>query len=209
MDTYEQQGHKADIYIPEIKQYRLKSSVVRELSTHNKVSSDRLLRIRQSTANQVDNENVRDLTDRRTFGLFDNIAIESLDTAPQFYQIGQIVRMRRYIGNRKVEYIQPIQKHADQDKNIRLLVKMFNMEGEDSYKASTITKEIDLKDIITHINLVQSNELMKLSMIDVEYLATYFSSADTVTASSDDDGRRVHLAQSRSGRRRRVLTYNT
>ena len=208
-DTHEQQGHKPDIYIPEIKQYRFKSSVVRELSNHNKVSSDHLLRIRQSTANQVDNENVRDLTDRRTFGLFDNIVIESLDTAPQFYQIGQIVRMRRYIGNRKVEYIQPIQKHADQDKDIKLLVKMFNREGEDSYKASTITKEIDLKDIITHVNLIQSNELVKLSKVDVEYLATYFSSADNVTANCDDDGRRVHLAQSRSGRLRRVLTYNT
>ncbi len=33
---------------------------------------------------------------------------------------------------------------------------MFNMEGEDSYKTLTITKEIDLKDMITNVNLVTS-----------------------------------------------------
>ena len=70
--------------MPQINQYRFKSSVVRELSNHEKVSSDRLLRIRQSSTNQTSNSNnVRDLSDRQSFGLFDNVAVESLDTVPQ------------------------------------------------------------------------------------------------------------------------------
>ena len=122
-----QETHKADIFVPQINQYRFKSSVVRQLSNHEKVSSDRLLRIRQSSTNQTSNSNnVRDLSDRQIFGLFDNVAVESIDTVPQLYQVGQIVRMRRYIGNRKVEYIKPVKKDTDDNRNVQLLLKMYN-----------------------------------------------------------------------------------
>ena len=133
-----QEKHKADIFVPQINQYRFKSSVVRELSNHEKVSSDRLLRIRQSSTNQTSNSNNvlshcyigLYLSDRQSFGLFDNVAVESLDTVPQLYQVGQIVRMRRYIGNWKVEYIKPVKKDADDNRNVQLLLKMYNHEGE-------------------------------------------------------------------------------
>ena len=86
---------------------------------------------------------------------------------------------------------------------------MFNLEGEHVYKSSTITKEVDFKDVVTHVNFIQSDCLMKLSMVDINYLETYFTSANTSTTNSDDEGRRVHLVQSRSGRLRRVVTFST
>ena len=58
----------------------------------------------------MNDANTRDLSDRQSFGLFDNVAIESTDMVPQFYQIGQIIRMRRSIGIRKVEYTNPVSK---------------------------------------------------------------------------------------------------
>ena len=85
---------------------------------------------------------------------------------------------------------------------------MFNLEGEHLYKFSTITKEVEFKDFITHVNFIQSDGLMKLSMIDINYLGTYFSSANTSTTNSDDERRRVHLVQSRSGQLRRTVTFS-
>ena len=124
--------------------------------------------------------------------------------------MGQIVRMRRYIGNRKVEYIKPVKKDADDNRNVQLLLKMYNHEGEHFYRSTTVTKEVSLKDVITHVLFLQDNELVKLSLIDVEYLDSYFSSASTsMTAASDDDGRRVQLVLSRSGRLRRAVTFSS
>ena len=62
--------------------------------------------------NQLNDANARDLLERQSFGLFDNVAIESADMVPQFYQIGKIIRMRRSIGIRKVEYTNPVPKRV-------------------------------------------------------------------------------------------------
>ena len=43
------------------------------------------------------------------------------------------------------------------------------------YKPTTITKEIGLGDIITHVNLSQNLMCYKLSLVDCNYLETYFA----------------------------------
>ena len=88
---------------------------------------------------------------------------------------------------------------------------MYSHEGEQKYKSTTVTKEITLDDVISHVNLLQPTDIVRLSLVDVEYLDTdYFSCASTsIAAASDDDGRRVQLVLSRSGRLRRAVTFAT
>ena len=86
-----------------------------------KLSADRLIRVTQA-ATACESENVsrdsfvRNLEDRKTFGLFDNVAVESLDRSTKGYQLAKIIRMRRLVGNRKVEYIKPISTDGDKKK---------------------------------------------------------------------------------------------
>ena len=100
---------------------------VASLIKHGKLSADRLIRITQA-ATACESENVsrdrfvRNLEDRKTFGLFDNVTVESLDTSTKGYQLAKIIRMRRLIGNRKVEYIRPISTDGDKEKTIELIV---------------------------------------------------------------------------------------
>ena len=78
-------NHNSDILIPSLKIRRSKSSIVRSLIKHGKRSADRLIHVTQE-ATACESENVsqdsfvRNLEDRKTFGLFDNVAVESLDT---------------------------------------------------------------------------------------------------------------------------------
>ena len=79
-------NQKSDILIPSLKIRRSKSSIVRSLIKHGKLSADRLIHVTQA-ATACESENVsrdsfvRNLEDRKTFGLFDNVAVESLDTS--------------------------------------------------------------------------------------------------------------------------------
>ena len=87
---------------------------------------------------------------------------------------------------------------------------MYNHEGEQKCKSTTVTKEITLDDVISHVNLLQHIDIVRLSLVDVEYLDNYFSCASTsIAAASDDDGRRVQLVLSRSGRLRRAVIFAT
>ena len=209
-DSSDTPRHKSDIFIPAINQRRFKSSVVRELSKHEKAYADRLLRIKQSSSHTDQDQVVRNLTDRHTFGLFDNVAIESIDTSSNCFELGQITRMRRHAGNRKIEYIEPICKEDDACKEIKLLLKMYNLHQEqNTYKPTTVTKIVNLDDIITHVNMIQCGDMYKLSTMDLYYLESYFPFTDHLVQShsANDDGRRVQLTVSRSGRIRRDITY--
>ena len=214
---------QSDIHISSLKVRKYKSSVVRSLVKHGKVSADRLVRVQQSEPISQDlNQSaadVRNLQDRDSFGLFDNIAIESLSTSGKGYEMGQIVRMRRFMNNRKVEYLKPINRKDDKEKDIRFILKMYN-EDKEAFccKPTTITKEIGIGDIITHVNLSQSLMCYKLSLVDCNYLETYFAPLtgpsgirpETFYTATESDagnaGRRVQLTMSRSERLRRSIT---
>ena len=146
------------------------------------MSSDRLPRIQQavslsaSTSSEQDSASIRNLEERGSFGLFDNIAFESTGTSNNCYHIGQIVRMRRICGNRKTEYIKPVDKEKDKEKNLEIIVKMFNQHHTDEnvYKVTRVTKIIKLNEIITHVQLSQDIDTWKLSLADTQYLENYF-----------------------------------
>ena len=114
--------HKSDILIPSLKVRKSKSSVVRSLIKHGKLSADRLIRVTQVTKlGESENistleSSIRNIDDQKTFDLFDNIAMESLDTSTNGYQLAEIIRMRRIVGNQNVKYIKPISKDGDQEK---------------------------------------------------------------------------------------------
>ena len=141
-------NHKSDILIPSLKIKRSKSSIVRSLIKHGKLSADRLIRVTQA-ATAYESENVsrdsfvRNLEDRKTFGLFDNVAVESLDTSTKGYQLAKIIRMHRRVGNRKVEYITPISTDGDKEKTIELIVQMYNQHYSqiDKFELTTVTQK--------------------------------------------------------------------
>ena len=88
-------------HIYSLKARKYKSSVVRSLVKRGELSVDRIVRGHQSEPISQDlNQSaadVRNLEDRDSFELFDNIAIESLSTSGKGYEVGKIVRMRRFI----------------------------------------------------------------------------------------------------------------
>ena len=210
-------NHKSDILIPSLKIRGSKSSIVRSLIKHGKLSADRLIRVTQA-ATACESENVsrdsfvRNLEDRETFCLFDNVAVESLDTSTKGYQSAKIIRMRRLVGNRKVECIKPISTDGDKEKTMELIVQMYNQHYSqiDKFELTTVTQKIHLKDIITLVFLKEDADLWVLSLADTQFLENYFQGVTLPTTSSnsmDDDGRRVQLTLSSSGRLRRAITY--
>ena len=58
-------------------------------------------------------------------------------------------------------------------------------------------------------NMTQSRNIYKLSTMDLYHLESYFTSTVHLVQphSANDDGRRVQLTVSRSGRIRRAITY--
>ena len=96
---------------------------------------------------------------------------------------------------------------------------MYNEDKEAfCYKATTITKEIGIGDIITHVNLFQNLTCYKLSLVDCNYLETYFAPLTGPSgtrpetfhrATESDAGGRVQLTMSRSGHLRRSITYTS
>ena len=211
--------HKSDILIPSLKIRRSKSSIVRSLIKHGKLSANRLIHVTQATT-ACESENVsrdsfvRNLEDRKTSGLFDNVAVESLDTSTKGYQLAKIIRMRRLFGNRKVEYIKPIRTDGDKGKTIELIVQMYNQHYSqiDKFELTTVTPKINLKDIITLVSLKEDADLWVLSLADTQFLENYFQGVTLPTTSSnsmDDNGRRVQLTLSSSGRLRRAITYTS
>ena len=141
-------NHKSDILSPSLKIRRSKSSIVHSLIKHGKLSADRLIRVTQA-ATACESENVsqdsfvRNLEDRKTFRLFDNVTAESLDTSTKGYQLAKIIRMRRIVGNRKVEYIKPISTDGDKEKTIELIVQMYNQHYSqiDKFELTTVTQK--------------------------------------------------------------------
>ena len=85
-------SHKSDILIPSLKVRTSKSFVVRSLIKHGKPSADRLIRVTQATklgkSGNISTleSSIRNMEERKTFGVFDNIAMESLDTSTNGYQ---------------------------------------------------------------------------------------------------------------------------
>ena len=90
---------------------------------------------------------------------------------------------------------------------------MFNQHHTDEnvYKVTRVTKIIKLNEIITHVQLSQDIDTWKLSLADTQYLENYFQgiSRNTGRSFADDEGRRVLLTVSRSGRLRRLITYTS
>ena len=90
--------------------------------------------------------------------------------------------MRTHVGNCKIEYIEPVCKEEDACKEIILLLKIYNLHQEqNTYKPMTVTKIVNLDDIITHANMIQSRDIYKLTTVDLYYLdLSYFASTVTL-----------------------------
>lgn len=88
-----------------------KSTVIKQLAK-NKVSADRLIRVRQASEQQHQDSSQQAVDNRDVMGLWDDIAFEAGsdnedDSVP--YRLGKIQRMRcRTSGRRRAEYVRPV-----------------------------------------------------------------------------------------------------
>ena len=107
------------------------------------------------------------------------------------------------------EYVKPVNLQRDSVKNIQLLVKPYKLLHDHVFARSRVTEEVSISDIISPVSLTRRGEEFQLSLADATYLEAYFP-LDNYGDTSEymtDDGRRVQLSRTRTGRLRRAVVY--
>ena len=106
------------------------------------------------------------------------------------------------------EYVKPVNLQRGSVKNIQLLVKPYKLLHDHVFARSSVTEEVSISDVISPVSLTRGEEF-QLSLADATYLEAYFP-LDNYGDTSEymaDDGRRVQLSRTRTGRLRRAVVY--
>ena len=71
------------------------------------------------------------------------------------------------------------------------------------------TEEVNISDVSSPVSLMREGDVFRLSLADTTFLEAYFQldTADEASEYIADDGRRVQLRHSRTGRLRRAVIY--
>ena len=216
-EANERRQHNSHILVPELNTMVHKAKVIKQLAKNKKVSSDRLIRVQQAqeptdTASDEVSDEVSDEGEdsRHNVGLWDDIAFESDhrydDQRP--YRMAQVLRMRLVTSTRRrTEYVRPVNLQRDSGKSIELLVRPYTLLRDQLFSTSCSTEEVSISDVITPVSLTRQGEAFHLSLADSAYLEAYFplETGDEATEYMADDGRRVQLCRSRTGRLRRAV----
>lgn len=111
---------------------------------------------------------------------------------------------------RITEYVKPVNLPRDSVKNIQLLVKPHKLLRDHVFaRFSVLAEEVSISDVISPVSLTRRGEEFQLSLADATYLEAYFP-LDNCGDTSEymaDDGRRVQLSRTRTGRLRRAVVY--
>lgn len=142
----------------------------------------------------------------------DHIAFESEqrydDRRP--YRLAQVLRMRCVTSTRRrTEYVKPVNLQRDNETPIKLLVQPFTLLRDQKFVKTTSTEEVNISDVISPVSLVRQGDVFQLSLADTAFLEAYFplDNAEEASEYIADDGRRVQLCHSRTGRLRRAVIY--
>ena len=107
--------------------------------------------------------------------------------------------------------MRPVNLQRDSGKSSELLVRPYTLLRDQLFSTSCSTEEVSISDIITPVSLTCQGEAFHLSLADSAYLEAYFplETGDEVTEYMADDGRRVQLCRSCTGRLRRAVVYTS
>ena len=120
-----------------------------------------------------------------------------------------IIALYCLCGITGTEYIKPVNLQRDSVKNIQLLVNPYKLLHDHVFARSSVTEEVSISDVISPVSLTRRGEEFQLSLADATYLEAYFP-LDNYGDTSEymaDDGRRVQLSRTRTGRLRRAVVY--
>ena len=77
---------------------------------------------------------------------------------------------------------------------------------DQKFVRTSSTEEVNISDVISPVSLMRERDVFRLSLADTTFLEAYFplDTADDASEYIADDGRRVQLRHSRTGKLRRA-----
>ena len=195
----EKQNHSNQIYIPHLKDYRYKSTVVTELRNNPHLSSDRLQRIKSAKQSSISTEEPYSM--ENTVGLFDDICFYENGNSLKF---GHVIRIRKKKPTSGyVEYIRPVSL-ANPDEFVYLTLQLYVPElCNGRFKLSEERQCLPVKDVFRTVLFDFESEIYILSDKDLLEQNPNISHNQNI----DDEGRIVETHVTRSGRIRNVIRY--
>ena len=110
---------------------------------------------------------------------------------------------------RSTEYVKSVKLQRDNEKPINLLVQPFTLFRDQKFVRTSSTEEVNVSDVISPVSVIREGDVFRLSLAGTTFLEAYFP-LDTAEDTSEyiaDDGRRVQLRHSRTGRLRQAVIY--
>ena len=176
-----------------------KVQLVSQLAQGEKISSDRLSRIK-NCKNGLRVSDGNGLRESNEIGLFDNVAFR-IDSE---VNIGMIMRMRKQGQKSLIEYIRPIDL-SNLPEDVTLVVQLYEKKGNDFVLSEQVTSLLaDL--VLCKINLESTDNVFRMDPLVLHSLFTQ-EERPHHDQYMESDGRIYESSVSRYGRVRRTIKY--
>lgn len=214
----EHRKHSTTIWIPDVGR-RYKTTVVAEMRNNPELSTDRLRRVRGASVQDAES-----ITDNcHSLGLFDDCAFKTRDQSEDFV-LGHIQRIRKKGQRGYVEYTRNVDLNDKPSAVEVLFTRYRNVPNTSSdqqifYQQTEMLEALPLESVICKVDLridEANSDVYKLLDIDVinRFIQELQVRPRSVRQRSEvqpqtmaDDGRRVDVVQTASGRTSRRVSY--